>query len=76
MLRNRALPKAQQIRQEMFELDPRITEDLEKQLQLEMDLVYQKISFDLNKSRLKMKKMLEHFVEPLSCLPFAVEKIL
>lgn len=75
MEENRKLLKSQQIPVEEFELDQRITEDFNSQLKAEMDLVYEKLAFKLEKSRLTLKKLTDHFIKPLTCLPFAVYKI-
>ncbi|XP_015588735.2 uncharacterized protein LOC107264707 [Cephus cinctus] len=73
---NRYLVKSQQIPQEEFELDPRITEDLNEQLKAEMNLVHKKLAFKVEKSKLGLKKLMDHFIEPITCLPFAVRRIL
>jgi hypothetical protein len=46
------------------------------QLQKEMDLVYRKAAFNVEKNKLRLKKLMDHFIEPITCLPFAVKKIL
>ncbi|KAF7998128.1 hypothetical protein HCN44_009526 [Aphidius gifuensis] len=58
-----------------FNLDPRITEDLDKQLKAEIDLVHEKMSFTVEKSRLGLKKLMDHFINPITCFPFAVCRI-
>ncbi|XP_043276979.1 cilia- and flagella-associated protein 44 isoform X2 [Venturia canescens] len=73
--RNSRILKSQQIPQEEFELDPRITADLNDRLKREMDLVHKKMAFEVEKSRLGLHKMMEHFVESLVQLPFAVSRI-
>ncbi|XP_046415054.1 cilia- and flagella-associated protein 44 [Neodiprion fabricii] len=74
--RNRSLIKSQQIPHSEFELDPRITTDLNQQLQAEMDLVHRKLAFKVEKSKLHLRKLMNHFIEPITCLPFEVCKIL
>ncbi|XP_046813292.1 cilia- and flagella-associated protein 44 isoform X1 [Vespa crabro] len=74
--RNRSLLKSQQIPHENFELDPRITADLNKQLEMKMDLVHRKKAFQAEKSTLALKKLMDHFIEPITCIPFAVSRIL
>ncbi|XP_047346720.1 cilia- and flagella-associated protein 44 isoform X1 [Vespa velutina] len=74
--RNRNLLKSQQIPHENFELDPRITADLNKQLEMKMDLVHRKKAFQAEKSTLALKKLMDHFIEPITCIPFAVSRIL
>ncbi|KAK2582044.1 hypothetical protein KPH14_002749 [Odynerus spinipes] len=74
--RNRSLLKSQQIPRENFELDPRITADLNEQLKIEMNLVHKKEAFQVEKSELGLKKLMDHFIEPITCVPFAVSRIM
>lgn len=74
--RNRSLLESQQIPHENFELDPRITADLNKELEMKMDLVHRKKAFQAEKSALALKKLMDHFIEPITCIPFAVCRIL
>ncbi|KAF7417837.1 hypothetical protein HZH68_000490 [Vespula germanica] len=74
--RNRNLLKSQQIKHENFELDPRITADLNNQLEMQMDLIHRKEAFQMEKSTLALKKLMDHFIEPITCIPFAVCRIL
>lgn len=73
--RNENLIKSQQLTPDDFDLDPRITEDLDKQLKAEIDLVHEKMSFTVEKSRLGLKKLMDHFINPITCFPFAVCRI-
>ncbi|XP_011307884.1 uncharacterized protein [Fopius arisanus] len=72
MERNKALIKSQQIPPSNFILDNRIVNDLNSQLKYEMDLITQRMAFKLEKSKLILKKLMDHFVSPITCLPFAV----
>ncbi|XP_058801430.1 cilia- and flagella-associated protein 44 [Phymastichus coffea] len=74
--RNSELPASQRLTEEELELDPRITKDLNDQLDAEMDVVRKKLAYDLEKCELRLKKLMGHFVEPITCLPFAVRRIL
>lgn len=74
--RNRNLLKSQQIPHKNFELDPRITADLNNQLKMQMDLIHRKEAFQIEKSTLALKKLMDHFIEPITCIPFAVCRIL
>ncbi|XP_048505660.1 cilia- and flagella-associated protein 44 isoform X2 [Athalia rosae] len=74
--RNHNLIKSQQIPHEDFELDPRITTDLNQHLEAEMNLVYRKLAFKVEKSKLRLQKLMTHFIQPITCLPFEVCKIL
>ncbi|XP_076298900.1 cilia- and flagella-associated protein 44 isoform X2 [Lasioglossum baleicum] len=68
--RNRKLIPSQQISH--FELDPRITEDLEQHLKEQIALMQRKLEFQMEKSRLELEKLMDHFVTPITHLPFAV----
>lgn len=74
--RNNSLPISQRLSDSELELDPRITADLNEQLQAEMDLVHKKLAYNAEKCKLRLKKLMDHFIEPITCLPFAVKKIL
>ncbi|XP_011636228.1 uncharacterized protein LOC105426623 [Pogonomyrmex barbatus] len=75
MERNNALPESHQITDKELELDPRITDDLNKELDAEMAIVREKLAFQMEKSELGLQKLLKHFVQPITCLPFVVCKI-
>ncbi|XP_026674087.1 uncharacterized protein LOC108630687 isoform X2 [Ceratina calcarata] len=72
--RNKYLLRSQQISQ--FELDPRIVEDLEQQLKSHKTLTQQKLEFKVEKSKMQLEKLTNHFVTPVTRLPFAVYGIL
>ncbi|KAH0534340.1 hypothetical protein KQX54_003166 [Cotesia glomerata] len=74
--RNNELPESQQLDPEELELDPRITEDLDRELKEKLEDVYRKSEFDLEKSRLSLEKLLDFYIRPLTCVPFAVSRIL
>ncbi|KYN22810.1 WD repeat-containing protein 52 [Trachymyrmex cornetzi] len=73
--RNNALPKFHQLSHKELELDFRIIADLNKELDAEMSAVFEKLAFKVEKSELGLQKLLEHFVQPVTCLPFVVCKI-
>nr|XP_012143309.1 PREDICTED: flagellar attachment zone protein 1 isoform X2 [Megachile rotundata] len=73
-IRNKNLLPSQQIVQ--FELDPRITEDLRQHLKANITLTIAKLEFQVEKSKLQLQKLMNHFVMPITCLPFAVCSIL
>lgn len=73
--RNNALPKSHQILHDELELDPRIKIDLNNELDMEMATVRDKLAFKVEKSELKLQKLLEHFIHPITCIPFTVCKI-
>ncbi|KAK0161075.1 hypothetical protein PV327_009592 [Microctonus hyperodae] len=72
---NNTLLKSQQISEAEFELDPRITSDLNNQLQSEIDLVHKKMKFKVEKCRLALEKLTNQFIKPITCIPFVVCKI-
>ncbi|XP_066592907.1 cilia- and flagella-associated protein 44 [Prorops nasuta] len=74
--KNNSLIPSQRIPEEELELDPRITNELSDRTRTEIDLVRQKMAFQVEKSKLGLQKLLDHFIEPITCLPFAVRRIL
>ncbi|XP_014209825.1 uveal autoantigen with coiled-coil domains and ankyrin repeats [Copidosoma floridanum] len=73
--RNGSLPQSQRLTDDELELDQRITVDLDRELEAQMELVHDKLAHDLEKSKLRLKKLMDHFVEPITCLSFVVKKI-
>lgn len=57
-------------------MDPRIVEDLEQQLKTQIILTQQKLEFEVEKNKLQLEKLMNHFIMPITCLPFAVYGIL
>ncbi|XP_068986815.1 cilia- and flagella-associated protein 44 isoform X3 [Bombus flavifrons] len=72
--RNKHLLHSQRISQ--FELDPRIAEDLEQQLHTHKILTERKLQFEVEKRKLELQKLMDHFVTSITYLPFAVHGIL
>ncbi|XP_029043385.1 cilia- and flagella-associated protein 44 isoform X1 [Osmia bicornis bicornis] len=72
--RNKNLLPSQQILQ--FELDHRITADLKQQLKAHITLTRKKLEYQMEKSKLELRKLMNHFVTSITCLPFAVRGIL
>jgi len=56
-------------------LDLRITADLSKELETEMIIVREKLAFKVEKSKLRLQKLLKHFIQPIAHLPFAICKM-
>lgn len=75
MERNRKLIKSQQISASDFVLDERISEDLNRQLGREMELIGERMAFKIEKNKLILGKLMDHFVRPITCLPFGVSRI-
>ncbi|XP_014472910.1 PREDICTED: cilia- and flagella-associated protein 44 [Dinoponera quadriceps] len=74
--RNNALPKLHQITRDELELDPRITANLNQELEAEMNAVREKFAFKVEKSEIGLRKLMEHFIHPITGLPFVVCKVL
>lgn len=72
LARNQALPESQRIPMECFDLDERITADLKRELQAEMDLVKRKTAFDVEKARLSGEKLRKFFLEEMESMPIEV----
>jgi hypothetical protein len=51
-----------------LEVHPDITKDLDDALQQEIDLVKQKFSFDVGKSRLGLQKLEDYFINVLDSM--------
>ena len=66
--RNEKLPESQRIPICDLEIHPDITKDLDDALQQEIDLVKQKYSFDVEKSRLGLQKLEDYFTNMLDSL--------
>jgi len=60
------LPKSQVIPREELELDPRVTENLQKSLAEEADSMKQRYEYQLEKARLRYKKLDEFFTKKQS----------
>ena len=66
--RNAKLPESQWIPICNLEIHPDITKDLDDALQHEIDLVKQKFSFDVEKSRLGLQKLEDYFTNMLDSM--------
>lgn len=73
--RNKKLPPTQIIPRDMLELDPRISMDLQEKLDAQLQLVKRKLAFEVEKSEIRMKKSLHHFINPLDLFPISVQGI-
>ncbi|XP_076177015.1 cilia- and flagella-associated protein 44 isoform X2 [Ptiloglossa arizonensis] len=72
--RNKSLLPSQQIQQ--FELDSRIVEHLDQHLKAQIASTQKKLEFQEQKSKLELEKLMNHFITPVTHLPFAVCSIL
>lgn len=73
--RNMKLPPSQVLPQTEFELDARITEFIENQINDEFNLMKQKLAFKLAKSKLRLNKLKNYFLENISTIETEVTGI-
>lgn len=73
--RNRTLLPSQVIPIEDFEIDDRVTWDLDESLEMEMELVERKMAFDLAKSTRALEKAREFFIDPIRNLQIELRAI-
>lgn len=60
---------------EEFEIDDRITWDLDESLEMELELVEKKMAFDVAKSTRALEKARDFFIEPLRHLQIEIQAI-
>lgn len=70
--RNEALPPTQQLSNEELELDERITHDLQKDFERQMNSVRGRMAFDVEKSKLLKNKVENFLTNNLECWPIEV----
>lgn len=70
--RNNQLHSTQIIPRLQLEVDHRITEALEKDLEADMALVKRKLAFQVANSEVGMEKLLHHFTDCLAYFPISV----
>lgn len=63
--RNALLPQSQKLTTKDLELDERISDDLQQELDIQMDIVRRKKAFDYEKVKLAGKKLKEYFIDPV-----------
>lgn len=73
--RNENLQPTQVIPRKQLEIDPRITAHLEERLSADLALVKRKLAFQVEKSKVAMEKLLDHFTEVVDCFPITVNAI-
>lgn len=62
------LPESQRIPRCDLEIHPEITKDLDGTLEQEIDLVKQKLAFEVEKSRLGLQKLQDYFINVLDSM--------
>lgn len=75
LLRNSKLLSTQIIPKEELELDKRVTKHVDYKFYNKLELVKTKLAYDVEKSEVQMKKLLEHFIDPMDRAPNLVKAI-
>ncbi|KAF5282198.1 hypothetical protein FQR65_LT02895 [Abscondita terminalis] len=75
LIKNSKLLPTQIIPRSKLDVDPRISEDLEKRLQTNLSLVKKKLEYNVEKSRVRMQKLKKHFIDPLDVFPIMVKAV-
>lgn len=70
--RNVALPQSQRILDGCFELDERITRDLQESVERKLKLAQRKMTYDVEKAKISVSKLKRHLVDPLDTFPITV----
>lgn len=75
LVRNSKLLPTQIIPREDLEIDPRVTEDLQRIIDEEMELEKRKLAYQVEKSEVAMKKLMKYCTDPLDVFPFTISAI-
>lgn len=73
--RNSQLIKSMQVDVKTINLDDRITADIQKNLNEEMELVERKMAYEVEKSKILTKKVKDFYISPLEELPIELHGI-
>lgn len=73
--RNKNLLKSQQIALDQFELDDRISEHVQQEFQELLEIERRKIAFDIEKTKIRSKKVTSAFLSSAQNLPISVDGI-
>lgn len=69
---NHSLPESQRLDDRAFELDPRITDDLNATLERKMKMAQREMEFDVERTQIGVRKLKSYFIEPLDSFPIQV----
>ncbi|CAG9822879.1 unnamed protein product [Phaedon cochleariae] len=75
LVKNSMLLASQIIEKENLELDPRVTEYIDNEFEDKLKLVERKIAYDLERSRVQMKKLKKYVTDPVDKHPIVVKGI-
>lgn len=73
--RNAALPDSQRLRYSEFRLDKRLQFHIQDIIDNEMKLVKQKLSFEVQKSQLRLHKMKHYFIDCLAAFHMEISSV-
>ncbi|XP_049825621.1 cilia- and flagella-associated protein 44 isoform X2 [Aethina tumida] len=74
--RNEKLLYSQRISEEELEIDPRITEYINSQMEAKTNLVKRKLAYEVEKSTIRLQKIKKFLIDPLDLFPIRVKGIL
>lgn len=69
---NLSLSESQRLPESDFELDPRITEDLNNTLEQKMKMAQREMEYDVERIQIGVQKMKKHFIDCLDSFPIQV----
>lgn len=75
LVKNNLLKSTQIIPRELFNIDPRIKQDLEDRLNADLALVKRKLAFHVEKSKVGLEKLQARFIENVDLFPVTVDGI-
>lgn len=75
LLKNSKLLPSQMISKEDLDLDARVTEHIDSKFKSKLELLKKKLAYDVEKSECQMKKLLEHFINPMDIATNIVKAI-
>lgn len=69
---NESLPESQRVQSDVFELDRRITDDLNETLERKMKMAQREMQYDVEKAKIGVRKLKTYFIDPLESFPIEV----
>lgn len=69
---NQSLTESQRLDESAFELDKRITDDLNETLDKKMKMAQREMEYDVERARIGVRKLMDYFINPLDSFPIRV----
>lgn len=69
---NQSLAESQRLEESVFELDPRITEDLNATLERKMKMAQREMEYDVERTQIAVRKLKSYFIDSLDSFPIQV----